>query len=46
MAATAAIDAWGGLFAQATEGAGLLVKPGYDGMLALISSEEKFQKIS
>jgi hypothetical protein len=40
MAATAGMDAWSRLLAEATEGAGVLVKPGYDGMLALIS--EKF----
>jgi len=43
MAATAGIDAWSRLLAEATEGAGVLVKPGYDGMLALIS-EKKISK--
>jgi hypothetical protein len=46
MAAPAALNSWSGLFAQATEGAGLLVKPGFDGILSLISSEEEFQKIT
>jgi hypothetical protein len=43
MAATASMDAWSRLLAEATEGAEVLVKPGYEGMLALIS-EKKISK--
>jgi hypothetical protein len=43
MAATAGMDAWSRLLAEATEGAEVLVKPGYEGMLALIR-EKNFSK--
>ena len=46
MAIPASLDSWIGLFAETTEGAGLLVKPGIDGILSLISSEQEFQKIT
>jgi hypothetical protein len=44
MAATAGMDAWSRLLAEATEGAEVLVKPGYEGMLALISEKKLIRK--